>query len=230
MTAPTDPDREKLKSSSSELITWGLVLLVILLALKSGCISIDLTPGSDPRGKTSEQAPSVERMLEALRAQPRLVTAETTIEVALHRERTLERPLLPDGHVEAWLVVPAIVRAGIDLSGVQREDLTISPGRAVARLPVAEVTGVDIRYADLRWDSTADLGALFQGDREALGIREDLIEEARSRLPEEAMRAGLLGRAEARARDLVTGVLIAMGCHEVHVFFGNEGTQTQARG
>ena len=227
MTTPTDPDQEKFRSSASELVVWGLVLVCLLLALKAGCVEIDLTPDSDSRDKTSQA--TAETVLAALRQQPRLITAETAVEVVLHRERTLDRPLLPDGRVEVWLIVPATVRAGVDLGRLERQDLEISHRRAVARLPAAEVAGVDIRHASLQWDSTADLGALFEGDREALTIRQELLVEARTRLTEEAISAGLLQHAETQAGEVVTRVLLALGCQGVEVEFERQSGRLSYR-
>lgn len=203
----------------SEFMVWILILGLLLVALKAGCITLDLTPGDEPT-KETEQVTSAEGVLQILQELVGLVTAEAEVEVALSRERTHQRPLLPDGHVGVILLVPGTVRAGIDLARMGPEDLHLSSGHVVAFLPIAEVTDTDIHYADLRWDSTSDLGALLQGDREALQIRQELLQEVGDRLEDESIRAGLLRLAEDHARQLVSEVLLGLGCKSVEVHFG----------
>lgn len=229
------PDKDEgnpLRNHLSDLIVYGLVLVVLLVALKIRCIRLDLTP--EQGTVTVEQQPmSPEEALHAIHGQARLCTSEADIEVVLHRERTIQRFILPDGHLDVTAFVSGTVRASVDLTGLQASDLEISSSRgsvlAVAHLPPPQVTGVRLCYPTVTWDYTSNWPLVWDSDTEALQIRADLLEVARQVLPEKATQAGLLLEAERTSIEIVTQTLQALGADEVKVIISESGTDVLER-
>ena len=137
--------------------------------------------------------------LESLRTLSMLEVAEMDITLMRSRRQTTVRKFLPDGWVETYLRTTATVRAGIDLSGLTAEDISITTDsdgnrHATIRLPNPQITHKELN--DENWGHASNLW-LWAPDRIALELRQDIRVAIYAELDHLAVEAGLLEEAKA---------------------------------
>ncbi len=204
----------------SDLFVYGLILGILLVALRSGCIVLDLSPGVEQTTNWREEI-SPEDVLAALESKSMLCSAEADVEVMLHHQRDIQRFLFPDSHLEVTMRLSGVVRAAVNLGELINGDMEISRTggvtRAFVRLPTAEIVSVRLSLPSASWDFSSDLLQLWTRDGDALEIREELLVEARSVLSERAIQSGLLLEAERSAVRTVTDTIKELGVDQVEV-------------
>lgn len=132
---------------------------------------------------------------------------------------------VPDSWIEVFMIIPGEVVAGVDLSGLGMEDVSISEdqrGRqqACITLPRPEVMYVTINYEEI---VTRSDESMWIGTNDALlSIKADLEAEAQQRLSQSAVESGVLERAEAIAAASISDVLYDLGFTDVDVRFVEE--------
>ncbi len=225
--------RDELRRYTSDLFSYGILLAVLFLALKAGCFtefpSVNPLPSEQQGLREVTTLPDHGTILSAVRGTAVLECSQIELETLLIRDRTLDRWMLPDGHVSIWINVPTVVAAGVDLSRLQAADLTINHlgNRAVAslQLPAPTITSVKVDAPGIRWGSSSDFPLIWDPDSEILGMRTELIAEARHLSSQTAIDAGLLPEARIRSVETVSRVLLSFGIDEVTVTFPDGQTR-----
>lgn len=138
--------------------------------------------------------------------------------------RTIRRPWwdrLPvdelSSEIEIGVEYSARVTAGIDLSGVPDDFISIEGNSADIVLPAPEVVNVVVSEIGSSWIRTSGLPTDW--DAEVLEAKADLAIDAGEEAVEDAIGAGILEQAGTVAVELATEALKAFGIEEVHVRF-----------
>lgn len=152
----------------------------------------------------------------AIRDLARLTTVET-----------VQYTIVEKGTDEGWLAwargdalrmfAVARIGAGVDLSQLTVRDVTVDEEGVVE----LEVPGATIQYVDPDEDATQvlerDVGIFTSGDP---GLESDVRRIADEVLVDNAIEEGILTRAEANARSVLTDFLLSTGYTDVVVTFG----------
>lgn len=138
--------------------------------------------------------------------------------------RTVRRPWwdrLPldelSSEIEIGVEYSVRVTAGIDLSGVPDDFISIEDGVADVVLPAPEVVNTVVSEIGTPWIRTGGIPADW--DSEVLDMRADLAAEAKVEAVEDAIGAGILEQAGTVAVEQAEEALKAFGIEEVHVRF-----------
>ena len=163
--------------------------------------------------------------LDALRGIAVLEVAEVDITLLRSKRRTVVRRWLPDGWVECWLRTTGSVKAGIDLSSVSREDITLTTDsegtHAVLRLPAPQITHKELN--DDNWGSSHNLW-LWAPDRIALELRQEIRTAAYIELDDRVLETGLLEEARSNVVEVVANALRALNITSVQVILEDDRT------
>jgi len=163
--------------------------------------------------------------LDALRGIAVLEVAEVDITLLRSKRRTVARKWLPDGWVECWLRTTGSVRAGIDLSGMTSEDITLTTDEggthAVIRLLAPQITHKELN--DDNWGSSHNLW-LWTPDRIALELRQEIRTAAYIELDDRVLETGLLEEARSNVVEVVANALRALNITSVQVILEDDRT------
>lgn len=202
----------------SDASRWAFVPLVLLTAMGAAAVTATLTsrvsaPLAVTRTITVRPSPDV------LRAVQDLARLET---VSFHMERVVD---LRETQSRAWglieaedailLVAVGDVVAGVDLSALRPEDLSVSGDRARATVTLPHATVFSARLDNARTyvhSRTTDTLARRQEQLESRARQ-----EAERSIAAAAEEAGILARAEQNAARTVTSLLRGMGVADVTV-------------
>lgn len=147
----------------------------------------------------------------------------TTVEV-------VEYTIVEKGTDSSWLdwargdslrlFAVANIGAGVDLAQVSIRDVSVDPAGVVEiTLPAAE-----IQYVAVDNEATQilerDIGLLTKGDPR---LESDARQVAQEVLVQSALEAGILEKAEANARSVLTDFLLSLGYRDVVVEFTGQG-------
>jgi len=161
--------------------------------------------------------------LDALRGIAVLEVAEVEITLLRSRRRTIVRKWLPDGWVETWLRTTGSVRAGIDLSNMQQEDITLTTDsegtHATIRLPAPQITHKELN--DQNWGHSHNLW-LWAPDRLALELRQEIRTAAYIELDERVLETGLLEEARSNVVEVVANALRALDITSVEIILEDD--------
>jgi hypothetical protein len=154
--------------------------------------------------------PTVIRQIRALQ---RIETVSYTMDKIISGER--ENPILPQflAGDRLLLVVHGEVIAGLDLSKVQPDDVTVSGRKVSVRLPHAEIFTTSLDNAKTRVYSR-DTGLFTTPDPD---LESDVRLEAERQLRAAALQDGILKTAETNARQTVTSMLTGLGFENVEI-------------
>ena len=118
----------------------------------------------------------------------------------------------------------ALVKAGIDLSGLKESDVRVNGDGISLTLPPARILSLDIRPEDIRTEFQ-EVGALrseFSAEERNL-----LMQQAEARIREQALETGILRTAESNATLVLGNLLQRMGYKTVDIGFGPTKSVTQ---
>lgn len=147
----------------------------------------------------------------------------TTVEV-------VEYTIVEKGTDSSWLdwargdslrlFAVANIGAGVDLAQVSIRDVSVDPAGVVEiTIPAAE-----IQYVAVDNEATQilerDIGLLTKGDPR---LESDARQVAQEVLVQSALEAGILEKAEANARSVLTDFLLSLGYRDVVVEFTGQG-------
>ncbi len=144
----------------------------------------------------------------------------TTVRYTIQKVIGITEQKQPMGSEAILLIVQARVEAGVDLSGLRQEDLTVrGDGTVVVRLPAAKVFNVTVDEAETKvWDRTktwwtpwVPYGLDLEQRARRAGV--EVIEKA-------ALEMGILGQAERNAETSIRGLLGLAGIKDVLVVPG----------
>lgn len=218
----TRKDEVELRSHLGDLIIFGFILIVLLMAIRVGCVDLQL-PFKTEQREPIEQSLTAEKVLQALESRSRLCTAEMAMEVMLDRQKDIKRFLLPDGFTDVTARIPGTVRAAVNLEGLRNGDLEVSSIGGLTcvliRLPPPEISDVHVQFPGISWDHSSDWLQVFRADTDAILIRAELLAEARRILPERAVQAGLLIAAARHTSEVLTDIARSLGADRVEVIF-----------
>jgi len=163
--------------------------------------------------------------LDALRGIAVLEVAEIEITLLRSKRRTIVRKWLPDGWVETWLRTTGTVRAGIDLSNMQQENITLTTDEdgthAVIRLPAPQITHKELNDDD--WGHSHNLW-LWTADRIALELRQEIRSAAYSELDDRVLETGLLEEARTNVVEVVANALRTLNIATVEIILEDDRT------
>ncbi len=196
--------------------TLALALVIVVLSVTLGVglarygstlpIVGPLFGEAEPRTTTSPV------VVEGIQQLDQLATVRLTESVVVTRETggsDLERSLTGE---KILLVATGDVEAGVDLSGLGRDDVRVEGGRVEIRLPEPEILSTSLDEQRTR---------LYDRDQGLLNLRpdDDLVEEARDAAQEEILAAarenGILDYAERNAEDSIRAFVTSLGFEEV---------------
>jgi len=111
--------------------------------------------------------------------------------------------------VETWLKTVGTIRAGVDLSGLSREDVSMDTDsngnrHITIRLPDPRITHKSLHDED--WDH-ANNPWVWAPDRIALELREEIRAEVYTELDEMAFETGIFEEAMARIANSISPVI-----------------------
>lgn len=202
----------------SDASRWAFVPLVLLTAMGAAAVTATLStrvavPPATTRTITVRPSPDV------LRAVQDLARLET---VSFHMERVVD---LRETQARAWglieaedailLVAVGDVVAGVDLSALRPEDVSVSEDHARATVTLPRATVFSARLDNART-------YVHSRTTDALARRQEQLEsrarqEAERSIAAAAEEAGILARAEQNAQRTITSLVRGMGVRDVSV-------------
>ena len=223
MSSSAKSSKKELQRVTVDLVTYLVLMFLLVLLLKSGCLSTDALWDEPPRETQLPAVINSQDLISGIRGVATLCTGVVETSIFLSRELQLSRPLLPDGHLKVWCWLPGAVRSGVDLSDVSEEDLVLSVkgGMSSARvtLPPPQVLSVILNQEDAEWDHAHNWPYIWEPDREALLMRGELLGLAPIEMERGAVASGLLEETRSNTALVVTRVLMALGVDQVEVVF-----------
>src|SRR3954470_1974510 len=158
----------------------------------------------------SVDQPTVIRQIRALQ---RLETVSYTMDKIIVGER--ENPVLPKflAGDRLLLVVHGEAIAGVDLSKLQPNDVTVHEHGVSIRMPRAEIFTTRLDNAKTRVYSR-DTGLFSSPDPNLEG---DVRQEAERQLQAAALQDGILKSADQNARQTITSLLTGLGFSQVEI-------------
>ena len=227
--APTQPSGQLRRRSGMDRI--GRVILIglgIATLILVGSLAYIAGKAAETVADLGERTAVVTGEGEFTRLGP--VTAQSLRELSeLTTVEIIQYTTIEKGDDRGWLnwaagdqismFVVASIGAGVDLAELDDDDILADPetGEAVVRLPAADITYVapDTEATHVYNRQT---GVFTKGDpdleRSARLAAEDV-------LVKQALEAGLLDRAEARAVSVLEGLIRSLGYTDVRVVVGN---------
>jgi hypothetical protein len=186
----------------------GAAALVLLLAPQRLIKGIKQGLSEVVQLDTEETVNQSAFVVEGIRDLGELATAEMThsVNVTVFAQNSVMS--LPVGQTEVIVSVIGIVRAGIDFSQIQLDDLNIEGATIYVRLPPAKIlaSGID-----------AEASAVIHSAKEWFGpnLQAELFdlaqEDAQAKMLEVAQSSDLLSRAERNAQNTVRDLLSSWG-------------------
>ena len=205
------------KKASGMGATLVLVLVIVLISMGLG---IGISRFGFMQGLPFVRALLEEKparttgpvVVEGVRKLDQLATVRWTESVPVTRQSggdVLER--LFSGE-KVLVIATGEVEAGVNLAGVDKDDVRIEGDTVTMRLPEPEILSSSLVEEKTR---------VYDRDFSALNIRpdDDLVEEARARaiekLEETARKNGILATAETNAKDSIRAFVTTLGFEEV---------------
>jgi len=190
------------------VLTLVLVGTLVWLATGLGLLHLmGIVPGGNT--KIHVDQPTVVHQIQQLQ---RLETVSYTMDRIIsgeHDNAYLPKFLAGD---RLLLVVHGEVVGGINLAGLQSEDVLIQGGKVSIHLPAAEVFGTRIDNARTKVYSR-DTGLFSSPDP---NLESEVREEAERELQQAALQDGILKTAGDNARSTISGMLQGFGFREVN--------------
>jgi hypothetical protein len=182
------------------VITWGLIVIALMLGAAGGIALLRGALGGLPFGRRAEPQITQEFVVERLREVAKLVATEMTLRDVVTYEQTQFRSTK-----RTLLVVTARVSAGIDLRTGTSVSIDSSSKVITVSLPPAQITSVDV--VNVRtYDERAGLWNPFRAeDRDVIQRR------IRVQLEEAARQSGILAHADQSAARVLTELLTRDG-------------------
>jgi uncharacterized protein DUF4230 len=163
--------------------------------------------------------PEVDR--QAVVAQVQRLNQLATVKYTVQKVVGLEEPKTPVGAERILLILQATVTAGVDLSRLKPEDITVHPGGGVlVRLPEAQILNVTVDENETRvWDRQTTWWTPW------IPYSKDLEQKARKQGLESirgaAIQMGILTQAQQNAESAIRGLLELAGVKPVIVVSAN---------
>jgi hypothetical protein len=183
-----------------------LILLAGLFAFRS------VFSGSDTTIRSSTVA---QELREVSRLETAVFSAQQIIDVRRNDDGVIQQLLFGD---KLLLIAQGQVTAGVDLSEIEEDDISISEDgqRAELRLPPVQLFDVSLDEEETRvYDRTT--GLLTEGDQDLEGTAR---EEAVAQIEAAALEGGVLEQAARNAERQVEALVRALGFAEVVVRVG----------
>ncbi len=138
-----------------------------------------------------------------------------TVKYAIQKAIALEEQKIPFGTERLLLFVQAEVAAGVDLSHLRDDDITVrGDGVVLVSLPPADVTGVEIDDKQTRvWDRSITWWTPWVPYNQDLERQARL--EARTEVEKAARDMGILEQARRNAEAVIHGLLMSAGAQDV---------------
>lgn len=174
------------------IIGAALVLGVILYLINPSSLLRLLPGGGGPATR------SVGTVIQGIRGMSTLATAEFKGTATNEVVNKAWLPFLPDERL--MLATEGTILAGIDLSQITEQDVTITDEDVTIRLPSARIISVDIQHQLVQTSS-----GMLPGIDPAMQPQAE--QQGRADLLAAACRSGLLGRAEQEAQQALRSLL-----------------------
>jgi hypothetical protein len=216
---------------SGNYFTAAALLILALVLSKVSCAASPLTVGLTERLSELAQVAVLETQVnpppttitEGIQHPIKLISAKMDIWILQAGRRNYIRSFLPDGFVSAWLSSRCATHASIDVSGLSRDDVSLThaeDGSSILTVilpePVISFIGSELE----EWGFSSKW--VLNPSRAALEIRSAL----RDALPGEAItrasEAGLQEEARALASECLARVLHTIGVSNVEIQFRGE--------
>lgn len=173
-------------------------------------------------GLRSERTEAGQEYVDAVRSLHLLELVEQECNLTVSRTITLPWwDRIPIGELDCELEIGVFysvrVTAGIDMTGVSGDFIETGGRRADVTLPAPEIVNTVVREVGTPWIRTG--GPPRNWDEELLAQRTELEAEAEEEAREDAIAAGIIGRAESVATAQVSQALSSLGIEETHVRF-----------
>jgi hypothetical protein len=143
-----------------------------------------------------------------------LVTVKYVLEkVVAYDDPKFFADLIPLGENKLILLAHGVVKAGVDLSRLNGNDISVSDGKISLTIPPAILTDA---YLDEKHTQVLDrqTGLLRQFDK---NLERTARQYALAEIQRGARHAGIEEEANQRARDQLTGLLKVLGYREVEI-------------
>ena len=205
------------------LLLTAAILLVLLQgtplwkAILGSVFSLTPAAQATPFEVASDSSP----LVGGLRSDhPAYETAYVSLTLLSTLRRDMIRSWFPDGWVDVWLRIRAIVRAGILLDSLSTGDLRVTPQSdgslsAVLKLPAPVITHREIE-GEPEWGSSSSFW-VWGNDRIAVELRSQLRRIAWSALDSIARSAGLFQEVCTHAAASAARILSAFGITSTEV-------------
>ena len=190
------------------------VFILILLGLL--VLGFGLLVGFGVRGlfvRGSAVSVSTATVLRQVQTLSQLVTVKYVMEKVVVRTVPAGNPIgrAVGSEDRVLLLAHGIVKAGVDLSGLQATDLSISNQKVFIRLPASQITDAYLDEQQTKvLDRTTDLFITFDKN-----LEQDARSEAVEAIRRAARTTGILKDADERARLQLTVLFQQMGFSEV---------------
>lgn len=203
-----DGRQKKLRFSYKSIVIGALVILVVSLLSILRKLSYDNAVYTD------------ETVLHTVQQLEMLNTAKMEIHVMVDYNAYQYRFLRSDNELDIWTFMGSTVRAGIDLSEIQEQDVLVynikGQQTLIVNLPHAEITGITSPIR-LQPDWLFDVSGIY----EDLGLRQNTMNRILESVPDSmtalAVQYGLLERADENVRNAVIGLATSLGYSNVIV-------------
>jgi hypothetical protein len=169
-----------------------------------------------------KKAPPMRESVLQLRELTELATTEYTLTKIV--KASDDQTWYKMGERRILISCKAVVKAGIDLSGLKDSDFKTNGDGISLTLPPAKILSLDIRPEDIRTEFQ-EVG-VFRSEFSA-EERNRLMQQAEARIREQAVETGILRTAEANASLVIGNLLQRMGYKTVDIGFGKANTNTQ---
>lgn len=224
-------DTHKYPVKSANYFTAAALLILTLVLSKVNCAASPLTIGLSERftelARTVVQeetaSPPPTTITEGIQHPIRLVSAEMDIWILQAGRRDYIRSFLPDGFVSAWLSSRCATHASIDVSGLSRDDVSLThseDGSSILQVilpdPVISFIGSELE----EWGFSSKW--VLNPSQAALEIRSALRDALPGEAVARAAEAGLQDEARALARDCLANALHCLGISDIEVQFRGE--------
>jgi hypothetical protein len=216
---------------SGNYFTAAAILILALVLSKVNCAASPLTIGLSERFtelarvvvQKDTASPPPTTITEGIQHPIRLISAEMDIWILQAGRRDYIRSFLPDGFVSAWLSSRCATHASIDVSGLSRDDVSLThseDGSSILLVilpdPVISFIGSELE----EWGFSSKW--VLNPSRAALELRSALRDALPGEAISRAAEAGLQEEARALARDCLASVLHCLGVDNVEIQFRRE--------
>ena len=166
------------------------------------------------RRAATPQFVSTPTIVQQIQSLSELVTVKYVLEkVVAYDDPKFFADLIPLGDNKLILLAHGVVKAGVDLSKLSHDDVTVSAGRITLTVPTATLTDayLDDKYTQVL-DRQTGLLRRFDKDLEKAARQYALAEIQRG-----ARQGGIEREANERAREELTSLLRTLGYKEVEI-------------